>query len=185
MVILVVNLKPIKVVILNSANSLKKLRANRLHCRLKYPSGFTLLEVLMVMAIIATLSAISIPAYNSYLEKIRLDNATSEIKLIDERLLFFEINNGRLPETLAEAGINMVDQWGNPYQYTLLRGKPLTGKGKVTPRKDKSLHPLNSDYDLYSMGPDGKTNAALTAKASHDDIIRAGDGSYVGIAENY
>jgi hypothetical protein len=35
------------------------------------------------------------------------------------------------------------------------------------------------------MGPDGLTNVALTAKASHDDIIRAGDGSYYGIAVNY
>jgi general secretion pathway protein G len=180
-----VNHKLIKAAIFSFANALNKLRANRLHCRQKHSSGFTLLELLIVIAIIATLSAISIPAYYSYLEKSRLTTVTSDIRLIDEQLLFFEMNNGRLPETLAEAGINLVDQWGNPYQYTLLRGKPLTGPGKVTPRKDKSLHPLNSDYDLYSMGPDGKTNAALTAEASQDDIIRAGDGNYVGIAANY
>jgi general secretion pathway protein G len=52
-------------------------------------------------------------------------------------------------------------------------------------REDKNLHPLNSDLDLYSIGPDGKTNLPLTAKASHDDIIRANDGGYFGVASNY
>jgi general secretion pathway protein G len=47
------------------------------------------------------------------------------------------------------------------------------------------MHPLNTDYDLCSMGPDGKTNAPLTAKASHDDIIRANDGQYIGVAANF
>lgn len=147
--------------------------------------GFTLLELLIVIAIIATLVAIAAPAYDAYLQKAKLNISIVEIKEIEKQLLLFEMHNNRLPDTLAEAGIDMIDQWRNPYQYTLIRGKPLTGPDKVTPRKDKSLHPLNSDYDLYSMGPDGLTNTALTAKASHDDIIRAGDGSYYGIAVNY
>ena len=52
-------------------------------------------------------------------------------------------------------------------------------------RKDKSLHPLNSDYDLYSMGPDGRSVSPLTAKASRDDIIRANNGGFIGVAEDY
>lgn len=52
-------------------------------------------------------------------------------------------------------------------------------------RKDKSLHPLNTDYDLYSMGPDGRSVSPLTAKASRDDIIRANNGGFIGVAEDY
>ena len=52
-------------------------------------------------------------------------------------------------------------------------------------RKDHNLHPLNSDFDLYSMGPDGESQPALTAKASWDDIIRASDGGFVGRASRY
>lgn len=148
-------------------------------------SGFTLLELLIVVAIIATLISIAIPAYQSYIEKAQIVAAINDIKLIEKRLLMFEVDTGQFPETLAEAGITLLDPWGHPYQYILISGKPLTGKGKVTPRKDKFLHPLNSDYDLYSMGPDGDTQIPLTAKASHDDIIRAGDGSFVGIAKNF
>ena len=159
--------------------------ANQSYCRRRHPGGFSLLEVLIVIAIIATLSAIAVPAYTAYVKKAEISVSITDVKEIDKQLLLFEMNNDRLPETLAEAGINMIDPWRNPYQYTLIRGKPLTGPGRITPRKDKSLHPLNSDYDLYSMGPDGLTNVALTAQASHDDIIRAGDGNYYGIAENY
>ena len=52
-------------------------------------------------------------------------------------------------------------------------------------RKDHNLVPLNTDFDLYSMGPDGESASPLTAKASRDDIIRANNGSYIGTATNY
>ena len=45
--------------------------------------------------------------------------------------------------------------------------------------------PVNSDYDLYSMGRDGKSNAPFTAKMSRDDIVRANDGQFVGLASEY
>ena len=147
--------------------------------------GFTLLETLIVCAIVATLVAIAVPSYTDLLSKLKRDQATEDIRSIEKDIMLFLATNGRLPETLDEAGINLTDPWGNPYQYIPIQGKPLSGNGKVTPRKDKFLHPLNSDYDLWSMGPDGKTAIPLTAKASHDDIIRAGDGSYLGKAEDY
>jgi general secretion pathway protein G len=42
------------------------------------------------------------------------------------------------------------------------------------------LVPVNSDYDLYSMGPDGDSKPPFTAKASRDDIVRASNGSWIG-----
>ena len=89
------------------------------------------------------------------------------------------------PDLGAVVDVARLDPWGNPYEYQRIAGEPLTGPEKVKPRKDKSLHPLNSDYDLYSKGPDGKSKLPLTAKHSHDDIIRAGDGDFVGRAEEY
>jgi general secretion pathway protein G len=35
------------------------------------------------------------------------------------------------------------------------------------------------------MGKDGKSQSPLTAKASRDDIIRANNGQYVGLAADY
>jgi general secretion pathway protein G len=52
-------------------------------------------------------------------------------------------------------------------------------------RKDRFLVPINSTYDLYSVGADGKSTGPLTASISHDDVIRANDGGYVGLASGY
>jgi general secretion pathway protein G len=45
--------------------------------------------------------------------------------------------------------------------------------------------PLNSTFDLYSKGRDGQSQPPLTATASQDDIVRATDGNYVGLASRY
>lgn len=74
---------------------------------------------------------------------------------------------------------------GQPYQYLKFT---LNKNGKINPgkvRKDRFLVPLNSDYDLYSMGPDGDSKPPLTAAASRDDILRAADGAYVGVASDF
>ena len=47
------------------------------------------------------------------------------------------------------------------------------------------LVPLNSTYDLYSKGKDGASASALNAHASGDDVIRANDGGYIGLASGY
>ncbi len=52
-------------------------------------------------------------------------------------------------------------------------------------RKDRFLVPLNSDYDLYSNGKDGDSKPPLNAKESHDDVVRANNGAYIGLASQY
>lgn len=52
-------------------------------------------------------------------------------------------------------------------------------------RKDGFLVPINSDYDLYSVGPDGESTATLRSPMSRDDVIRAADGAFYGLAEKF
>ncbi len=52
-------------------------------------------------------------------------------------------------------------------------------------RKDKYLFPLNTDYDLFSLGPNGKSMPAITDFLSMDDVIRANDGGFYGQAKDY
>ena len=75
----------------------------------------------------------------------------------------------------------MLDPWKGTYQYTRLDN----AKGKGSARKDKNLVPINTDYDLWSNGKDGKSVAPLTAQASRDDIVRANNGRFVGPAADY
>lgn len=62
-------------------------------------------------------------------------------------------------------------------------GPPCGGIGGA--RKDRFLVPINSDFDLYSMGKDGQSVGPLTAQKSHDDVIRANDGEFYGLAANF
>ncbi len=94
----------------------------------------------------------------------------------------YGLDEGKFPDTLSDIGRgNLLDPWENKYQY--LNFANIKGKGKM--RKDHFMVPLNTDYDLYGMGKDGDSKPPLTAKASHDDIIRANDGRFIGLASEY
>jgi general secretion pathway protein G len=48
-------------------------------------------------------------------------------------------------------------------------------------KKNMMDAPVNQDYDLYSMGKDGKTNFSFKAPVSWDDVVRAYEGRYIGL----
>ncbi len=151
--------------------------------------GFTMIEMLIVMAIIGTLLAIALPMLRSALETARVARAIGDIGALQTDMASFEAGGTGLPETLADIGRGTLrDPWGTPYQYLNFHIEE-GGGGKGSPpsgaRKDRFLVPINSTYDPYSVGKDGKTVAALTAKASQDDIVRANDGGFIGLAVKY
>lgn len=148
--------------------------------RWRWLLGFTLLELMMVVAVIGVLLAIALPRYGDYRDKMKVSDAVRDIGLIAAKLSMFAMDNQGFPETLSQIGWTQPDPWGNPYQYLAMAGASVGQK-----RKDRSLHPLNSDFDLYSMGPDGRSVSPLTAQASQDDIIRANDGAFIGKASDY
>lgn len=145
-------------------------------------SGFTVIELLIVMAIIGTLAAIAIPAYIGQQKSARIGAATSDIAAISVKINGYIGDNGIGPASLDEVHYeNYLDPWGHPYQYFNIK----TAKGKGQMRKDRFMVPINTYFDLYSMGPDGQSVSPLTAKASKDDIIYAHDGEYIGPAEGF
>ena len=144
--------------------------------------GFTLLELLVTVAIIGTLSIIAIPLYANYIDKARIVRAVSEIVTISKSISSYNLEHSKYPQTLDEAGCGAYkDPWGAPYRY--LNIQTATGKGAM--RKDKFLVPINTDYDLYSMGKDGQSTPPLNSKAGRDDVIRANDGGYIGLASDF
>lgn len=143
--------------------------------------GFTLIELLVVVLLVGILASIGSRSYTDLVDRANDSRAMAEIRNLQIVVATAEAKNGRLPETLAEAGVGGVrDPWGNPYVYT-----PLAGQSKGVARKDRFLVPLNSDFDLYSKGKDGRSQSALTAAASRDDILRANDGAFIGRGEDY
>jgi general secretion pathway protein G len=144
--------------------------------------GVTLFELVLVVAILGILAAIAVPGYQRHMDQVKIVQAKTDIVAIESALERYFADHSAYPDTLAQAGMGgALDPWGNPYQYLNI----ATTKGKGQVRKDRNLVPLNSDYDLYSMGKDGKSQSPLTAKASRDDIIRANNGNFVGLAADY
>ena len=146
-------------------------------------TGFSLVEILVAIAILAALLAIAIPQYQSYRSDSMISKGIGDLRMLDNQLKSYKMSNETFPSALNQVPQgDMLDPWGNLYQYLMIEGN---AKAKGQERKDKNLVPINSDFDLYSMGADGKTSAPLTAKASQDDIVRANDGSYFGLASKY
>ena len=144
--------------------------------------GFSVIEIAIVMAIAGVLIAITVPRLQGYIEKNRVATAIVEIGEMSTKIRQYEVAKAALPDTLADVGYGgRLDPWSQPYEYVNLRTAPASAKA----RKDKNLKPLNSDFDLYSIGPDGLTSASVTNSKSRDDVIRARDGQFIGLAQDF
>lgn len=136
-----------------------------------------------VVAVIGLLASMALANYNSTLRQAKITKAIGDIRTMQIELQTIEANGDTLPSTLATIGRDrLLDPWGNPYQYN-----PFPPDRRVPPgaRRDRFLVPINSTFDLYSMGEDGQSVAPLNASRSQDDIIRANDGGFIGLASRF
>jgi general secretion pathway protein G len=145
-------------------------------------TGFTAIEVLIALAILGVLASLAYSRYTDYTERVRVSTASTDINAIAFLVVQYNLDNRRFPDSLADVRQDSkLDPWGRPYAYFNL----TTSKGNGKARKDKQLNPLNSDFDLYSVGKDGNSSASLQAKNSRDDVVRARDGRFVGLASEF
>ncbi|UCG89407.1 MAG: prepilin-type N-terminal cleavage/methylation domain-containing protein [Gemmatimonadota bacterium] len=154
----------------------RALLARRRSLRARFRAGYTLVELVLAMTILGTLASMAVPRWQQAIDKAKVARAIGDIKAIQTDI----DGSDPLPADLAQIGRGgMLDPWGNPYQYF------FHGGNRGTAKKDRFQVPLNSEYDLWSNGKDGATALALTAEASKDDIVRANDSGFVGLATNY
>jgi general secretion pathway protein G len=146
--------------------------------------AFTLLELLMAVAIASLLLSIAVPSYRGIVERQYVEQAVRDLVTIGSALERYRTVHFELPESLDELpGVPRIDPWGFQYRFLNFESDDPGVTGKI--RKDHNLHPLNTGFDLYSVGPDGKSVAPLTGNLSRDDVIWARDGSFVGLAADY
>lgn len=121
-------------------------------------SGFTLIEIMVVVVILAVLGALVVPKILENVDKARVTRAQSDIRAIQTALDLYRLDNFKYPTT--EQGLQALvkqpvdptitnyrsggylgslpkDPWNNPYQY-------------VSPGPD------GREYDIITYGRDGK-----------------------------
>ncbi len=148
--------------------------------RLNNNAGFTLVEIIMVMAIIAVLALMVMPTFSHFVNKVRNTRAIAEIRGVEKDIWARFIDMDRLPNSLAEVGLDgMKDPWGNDYIYLRI------GNPGVPRQKPLGIEDLNTDFDLFSRGQDGVYQTIIDDPQSKDDIVRASDGSWIGVGEDF
>jgi general secretion pathway protein G len=153
--------------------------------RIGWRIGFTLVELCIAIAIISILAGAVVQYVTSWRDRQKITTCIIDIKKIEAAIEDYLQKEVELPDSLDVIGLSAIlDPWGRPYQYLRIDGgKSPEINGKR--RRDKNANPVNDDYDLYSMGADGKTAAQFTGKNARDDIVRANNGGYYGLAENH
>ena len=116
-------------------------------------SGFTLIELILVIVILGILSAMIVPKFVGVSEDARNSRAQSDIVVLGNALDRYEIYNGTYPKDLNSL-VNgkrkfvdaiKLDPWSNAYVYS------FPGRSN------------RDGFDLFSRGADG-------AQGSEDDI---------------
>lgn len=85
-------------------------------------SGFTLLELLIVVTIIGVLSAVALPAYRDYVFRAKLSEMILQLDNMADRIRLYEIETGQYPNDthiVPPAEVPMPYYW---YDETLLGG---------------------------------------------------------------
>lgn len=149
---------------------------------LRARAGWTLVELLLAVAILGALAALAIPAYADAREEARVAEAIADLRVIESEIAAYRLAARSLPASLADIGREGDrDPWGHAYRYLRFEGANWVAQARV----DRFQVPINSDYDLYSIGRDGDTALSLQLPPSLDDVIRANDGSYMGLASRF
>lgn len=143
--------------------------------------GYTLIELIIIVIVVAVLAGIAVATYD-YADRARVAHAIGDIGEIHMRVQMFDLINRRHPTSLAEIDLEgELDPWGNEYQY--LSFDNVEGNGPK--RKNRGMVPVNTNYDVYSMGPDGESESPFTSVHSRDDIVMANDGTYFGAVGDF
>jgi len=170
--------------------------------RVRGHSGFTLIELMAALVLISILTGMAVNTGVNVSTSSKNKQAIAEVLDLQTRIEEYAMVRNELPLFLDDVGAGeFVDPWGRSYRYLPIKvdekkkgkgwGRGRRGnKGKDDveppgPRKDRFLVPINTLYDLYSMGADGETRRSLGDSASQDDILMANDGAFVGLAREF
>ena len=121
-------------------------------------SGFTLIEIMVVVVILGILAAIVVPRFLDKPDEARVTRAAADIEAIEQALAMFKLDNGFYPSTEQglEALVNKPETGRVPKKYPergYLKNVPVDPWETPYVYLSPGAH---DDIDLISYGADGE-----------------------------
>ena len=128
--------------------------------RTQTQKGFTLIELMIAITILAILADVGIPAFMAYQERARVSATKSNMSLFKNAIMLYQGDTGQYPKKLQDLikaprdDERVAKKWGGPYieaknSEALEDGWSNRFQYKVTPGSKYA-------YELFSYGPNGK-----------------------------
>ncbi len=86
---------------------------------MKKNKGFSLIELMIVVAVIAILASVAIPSFNDYIKDARLQDVTGKLTSYEARMQRFYSNSGRT-FTNANIALGLPDTSGEFYDISVV-----------------------------------------------------------------
>jgi prepilin-type N-terminal cleavage/methylation domain-containing protein len=118
------------------------------------PAGFTLIEMLIAIAIIAILTAISYPIYTSSIDKAKITKGISTLETVRKAFEDYHINYGSYPPALDIA-----------------TGQDGTGRIVLTPQLLDEFNSNLSSFEGYALATDDFTLTARAIDSKHTHLV--------------
>ena len=154
---------------------------NRSVVRRSGTSGWTLVELMFALLVCGVLIALALPAWHKQRNKVLARHAGQEIAMMSAAIEAYREDHRAYPSSLADVQLGgRADPWGRLYVFY-----NVDAQGRGGARKDRALNPINTDFDLYSLGADGLTHTQVSHRRSADDVIRANNGRFAGLGAEF
>ena len=144
---------------------------HRVSARRAGQAGFTLIELMIAVAIVAILAAIAVPSYTQYVQRSRITEAINELATLRVRLEQFYQDNRNFGSTAPACGVAVPAS--DAFDFTCNNGGQTfvaTATGKASRNMAGFTFTINQDNQRQTTAFPGATGLPRNCW-----IVRAGD----------